>query len=183
MRKVPDTIARLSAFRTQQNLYAVANALADRLQEFTSFGSNPGALRARYYLPENLPEEAPLVVVLHGCTQSAAGYDRGSGWSQLADQAGFALLFPEQQRANNPNLCFNWFLPDRYEAQRRGSALDTSDDRNACACSRPRSETHFRHWSLGRRRDGLGDVGNISGSFCWRCNHCRSSLRQREHDP
>ena len=66
---------------------------------------------SRYYLPENLPEGAPLVVVLHGCTQSAAGYDRGSGWSQLADQAGFALLFAEQQRANNPNLCFNWFLP------------------------------------------------------------------------
>jgi poly(hydroxyalkanoate) depolymerase family esterase len=49
--------------------------------------------------------------VLHGCTQTAAGYDHHSGWSKLADDAGFALLFPEQQRANNPNLCFNWFLP------------------------------------------------------------------------
>ncbi|TIL83807.1 MAG: PHB depolymerase family esterase, partial [Mesorhizobium sp.] len=59
----------------------------------------------------DLPEAAPLVVVLHGCTQTAAGYDDGSGWSQLADQEGFTLLFPEQQRANNPNLCFNWFVP------------------------------------------------------------------------
>nr|WP_206079127.1 PHB depolymerase family esterase [Mesorhizobium camelthorni] len=75
------------------------------------FGSNPGALRARIYVPDDLPEAAPLVVVLHGCTQTAAGYDDGSGWSQLADQEGFALLFPEQQRANNPNLCFNWFVP------------------------------------------------------------------------
>jgi poly(hydroxyalkanoate) depolymerase family esterase len=50
-----------------------------------------------------------LVVVLHGCTQNAAGYDRGSGWSRLADKHGFVLLFPEQQRANNPALCFNWF--------------------------------------------------------------------------
>ena len=111
MRKMSDTIARLGAFRTQQNIYPSDSASADRLQDLSSFGSNPGALRARYCLPENLPEGAPLVVVLHGCTQSAAGYDRGSGWSQLADQAGFALLFPEQQRANNPNLCFNWFLP------------------------------------------------------------------------
>jgi poly(hydroxyalkanoate) depolymerase family esterase len=30
----------------------------------------------------------------------------------LADEQGFALLFPEQQRSNNPNLCFNWFSPD-----------------------------------------------------------------------
>ena len=66
---------------------------------------------ARFYLPDNLPEGAPLVVVLHGCTQNAAVYDNGSGWSRLADDAGFALLYPEQQRANNPNLCFNWFLP------------------------------------------------------------------------
>ncbi len=77
----------------------------------TGFGSNPGALKAKCYLPKNLPPGAPLVVVLHGCTQTAAGYDHHSGWSQLADETGFALLFPEQQRANNPNLCFNWFLP------------------------------------------------------------------------
>ena len=77
----------------------------------TAFGSNPGALRARVYVPAKLPEAAALVVVLHGCTQSATGYDHGSGWSQLAEQEGFAVLFPEQQRANNANLCFNWFVP------------------------------------------------------------------------
>ena len=30
----------------------------------------------------------------------------------LADLHGFAVLFPEQQRANNANLCFNWFVPE-----------------------------------------------------------------------
>src|SRR4030095_10249009 len=65
----------------------------------------------RIYLPTGLKSGAPLVVVLHGCTQSAAIYDHGSGWSHLADRHGFALLFPEQQRANNMNLCFNWYLP------------------------------------------------------------------------
>ncbi|WP_432612810.1 extracellular catalytic domain type 1 short-chain-length polyhydroxyalkanoate depolymerase [Mesorhizobium mediterraneum] len=77
----------------------------------TEFGSNPGGLKARFYAPANLPHGAALVVVMHGCTQTADGYDRGSGWSQLAEQEGFAVLFPEQQRANNANLCFNWFVP------------------------------------------------------------------------
>lgn len=79
------------------------------LTEVTGFGSNPGHLRMFSYVPENLTKDAALVVVLHGCTQDAAGYSHGSGWSRLADEAGFALVFPEQQRANNPNACFNWF--------------------------------------------------------------------------
>jgi poly(hydroxyalkanoate) depolymerase family esterase len=76
-----------------------------------TFGSNPGTLRAKIYIPDTLPSGGALVVVLHGCTQTAASYDHGTGWSRLADELGFALLFPEQTRANNPNLCFNWFSP------------------------------------------------------------------------
>ena len=84
-------------------------ALPDHLSETPQFGSNPGALRMFSYVPPSLPDGSPLVVVLHGCTQSAAGYDLGAGWSTLAERFGFALLLPEQQRLNNPNGCFNWF--------------------------------------------------------------------------
>jgi poly(hydroxyalkanoate) depolymerase family esterase len=73
-------------------------------------------------MPKGLAANAALVVVLHGCTQNAAGYDQGSGWSQLAERHGFALLYPEQNPANNANLCFNWF--QREDTQRdRGEAL------------------------------------------------------------
>jgi poly(hydroxyalkanoate) depolymerase family esterase len=81
-----------------------------RLQELEGF-ENPGNLRALIHVPEGLTKPAPLLVVLHGCTQNAAGYDRGAGWSRLADRHGFALLYPEQKRENNPNLCFNWYQP------------------------------------------------------------------------
>lgn len=110
LRKISDTITRLAAFRVGRG-FQTNGQHHDRLSDQGDFGSNPGALRARIHVPDDLTEAAPLVVVLHGCTQTAAGYDDGSGWSQLADQEGFALLFPEQQRANNPNLCFNWFVP------------------------------------------------------------------------
>ncbi|GAC1045460.1 extracellular catalytic domain type 1 short-chain-length polyhydroxyalkanoate depolymerase [Rhizobium sp. No.120] len=82
-----------------------------RLIELRNFGSNPGLLKCWLYLPTILAPKTPLVVVLHGCTQNAATYDHGTGWSKMAEEKGFALLFPEQQRANNANLCFNWFEP------------------------------------------------------------------------
>ncbi|MDO7841949.1 extracellular catalytic domain type 1 short-chain-length polyhydroxyalkanoate depolymerase [Sphingomonas immobilis] len=90
----------------------VTPPLENRLETFPEFGPDPGALRAWKYIPNGLLPQAPLVVVLHGCTQGAASYDDGSGWSRLADTCGFALLYPEQQAANNPQRCFNWFAPD-----------------------------------------------------------------------
>ncbi len=83
----------------------------DRLAEFDDFGPNPGALAAHVHVPDGIKPGAALVVVLHGCTQTAAAYDQGAGWSVLADAHGFALLFPEQRRPNNASLCFNWFEP------------------------------------------------------------------------
>lgn len=83
----------------------VTTALVDLTMPF----ANPGALRMLGFVPAGLAATAPLVVVLHGCTQTAGGYDRAAGWSALAATHGFALLFPEQVRANNANLCFNWF--------------------------------------------------------------------------
>lgn len=79
-----------------------------RLTETHDFGPNPGNLRMFTYVPPELATPA-LVVILHGCTQTAAGYDHGSGWSILAERYGFVVLFPEQQDANNPKRCFNWF--------------------------------------------------------------------------
>lgn len=84
----------------------------DRLADLNEFGSNPGALNAKIYIPADLPAGAPLIVVLHGSDQTAAEYDVGAGWSEIADLYGVALLFPEQQRANNLMLGFNWFEPD-----------------------------------------------------------------------
>jgi poly(hydroxyalkanoate) depolymerase family esterase len=82
-----------------------------RLTEVAAFGSNPGALRMLTYAPPDLRPGAPLVVVLHGCGQSAEAFAVGAGWTDLAERRGFALLCPEQTRANNRGRCFNWFQP------------------------------------------------------------------------
>lgn len=119
MKKLSDDIADL-AKRAAGARAGVGSS--DRLRDLESFGDNPGNLRARIYVPDGVADRPALVVVIHGCTQNAAGYDRCSGWSRLADEQGFVLLFPEQSRANNPNLCFNWFQPGDHSRD-SGEAL------------------------------------------------------------
>ena len=122
MRRLGSNVARLHTMR-RASMAAMAQidsmgSAPGRLSEMTGFGTNPGALVARTYIPRTLAKGAPLVVVLHGCTQNAGVYDRGSGWSDLADRHGFAVLFPEQARGNNHNLCFNWYqTADRRRGQ------------------------------------------------------------------
>ncbi|WP_082578417.1 PHB depolymerase family esterase [Lysobacter sp. Root690] len=108
---------RLSRVRTVSlypSLIAVTLALcgvgaAQASTEVTGFGSNPGNLRMFKYLPPDLPANAPLVVAMHGCSQSAASYDAETGWELLAQRWHFAVVLPQQQSANNSSGCFNWF--------------------------------------------------------------------------
>ncbi|MFJ8158576.1 PHB depolymerase family esterase [Streptomyces sp. NPDC094468] len=86
-----------------------AAAAAGTLQQVTNFGSNPGNLAMYAYAPTGLPSGAPLVVALHGCTQSASDYHAHSGWQKFADQWGFAVVYPQTSSANNSLSCFSWF--------------------------------------------------------------------------
>ena len=81
------------------------------LQLVNSFGSDPGNLKMYEYEPSSPPQgDAPLVMVLHGCGQTANGYFNATEWQRLADRYGFYLVFPEQRSSNNSASCFNWFL-------------------------------------------------------------------------
>ena len=111
-------LPRLPGLHAWDGLGPIApNGFRSPLTETRQFGTNPGDLRMFSYVPANLPASPALVVVLHGCGQTAAGYDVGAGWSTLAKHYGFALLMPEQKSANNAHTCFNWFKP---EDNRRG---------------------------------------------------------------
>ncbi|WP_133512514.1 extracellular catalytic domain type 1 short-chain-length polyhydroxyalkanoate depolymerase [Candidatus Thiosymbion oneisti] len=101
----------LAALASVQAWSDQVDTRASKLVEVRDFGSNPGQLRMLTYVPDRLPAAAPLVVLLHGCTQSGVSFDKGTGWSTLADRHGFALLLPEQHWTNNPLRCFNWFRP------------------------------------------------------------------------
>ncbi|MYX01846.1 MULTISPECIES: PHB depolymerase family esterase [unclassified Streptomyces] len=81
------------------------------LERVTSFGANPGGLNMYVYRPAALPANAPVVVALHGCTQSAQVYSDNSGLNTFADRHGFLVVYAETTTVNNANKCFNWFQP------------------------------------------------------------------------
>ncbi|MCR9253242.1 MAG: PHB depolymerase family esterase [bacterium] len=80
-----------------------------QLSQVNNFGSDPGNLNMYTYIPNGITSNAPLVLVLHGCTQDANSYSNESGWNDLADDYKFYVIYAEQPSANNSSKCFNWF--------------------------------------------------------------------------
>jgi poly(hydroxyalkanoate) depolymerase family esterase len=92
------------------------------LETTAAFNTNPGRLVMKTFAPAKLPKKPPLVVVLHGCGQSPESLDAAAGFSKLAKERGFVLVYPEQTRSNNSQRCFNWFRPSAV-ARDRGEVL------------------------------------------------------------
>jgi poly(hydroxyalkanoate) depolymerase family esterase len=65
----------------------------------------------------------PLVCMLHGCTQDAASFAAATRMNEAADRHGFVALYPQQERGDNAQGCWNWFLP---EHQARGAGEPAS---------------------------------------------------------
>lgn len=91
---------------------------AGRLESF-SFSNAAGTRSYKVHRPEPQPQApCPVVVMLHGCTQSADDFAAGTRMNRLADQHGFIVVYPEQAAGANAGRCWNWFQP---QDQVRGS--------------------------------------------------------------
>ncbi len=107
----------------QATPWSVPDPLHSTLSEVDGFGSNPGRLRMLVHRPTDPPRrDAPLIVLLHGCGQSAASFAAEGGWTALANRLAVPLVLPVQSQDNNQGRCFNWFRP-MHTSRGHGEAL------------------------------------------------------------
>ena len=73
----------------------------------------PGKRMAYWlYLPSGAAAASaslPLVVMLHGCQQTAPDFAAATRMNQLAERKGFAVLYPQQSAAGDAHRCWHWY--------------------------------------------------------------------------
>lgn len=115
----PASAAKVRAGRAQPApIEAVAPATGKWLaSHYTGLGEKNAVRRMSYwlYLPERAPGLAsagaglPLVVMLHGCDQSATLFAQGTRMNQLAAKEGYAVVYPQQSVTAHPRRCWKWY--------------------------------------------------------------------------
>lgn len=88
------------------------------------FSSSAGSRPYKIYVPSGVRRDPlPLVVMLHGCTQSPDDFAAGTRMNDLAEELGFLVAYPGQTKAANASKCWNWFNPADQQRDRGEPAL------------------------------------------------------------
>jgi len=89
-----------------------------------SFACAAGTRQYKLFIPTGHEgRRLPLLVMLHGCTQSPDDFARGTRMNQLAEEEGYYVVYPAQSASDNPTKCWNWFRPADQSRDRGEPAI------------------------------------------------------------
>lgn len=92
--------------------------------EERSFANSAGGRPYKLYIPSaHQGGGRPLIVLLHGCTQSPDDFAAGTRMNDLAEELGFLVAYPGQTQSANASKCWNWFNPADQQRDRGEPAL------------------------------------------------------------
>jgi poly(hydroxyalkanoate) depolymerase family esterase len=111
----------------------------------------PPRRKYRLYLPSAEAGARPraMVVMIHGCRQDALAFAQGTRINALADRDGFAVLYPDQSDAANPQRCWNWFEARTLAGEGEAAILVSMIERAA-----QRAQLEARHVVLAGMSSG-----------------------------
>lgn len=92
--------------------------------EQRQFTGPSGSLGYKLYVPRAYDgRPLPLVVMLHGCTQSPDDFAAGTRMNEVAEEQGLLVAYPAQTSAANASRCWNWFKAGDQQRDRGEPAL------------------------------------------------------------
>lgn len=122
-----ETLRRIGAGGMPERMpFAKGSAPVPAGAEFITLTHRNGRDQRDYklYVPANRPSSRmPLIVMLHGCTQSPDDFAAGTGMNALAERHGVLVAYPAQPTGANANKCWNWFKPEDQVRGRGEPAL------------------------------------------------------------
>ncbi len=98
-----------------------------------SFTNDAGSRAYRLYVPGHRVARPPLLVMLHGCTQSGEDFAAGTRMNQVAESVGALVLYPVQTARANAQRCWNWFNPADQRAGQGEPAIIAGMTREVAA--------------------------------------------------
>lgn len=97
-----------------ERLFKVPTSVSLFLQRLTYF---------MYVPPAHGLKGSAVLVMLHGCKQTATEFAQGTRMNQLAAKAGMVVVYPQQSRQRQALRCWRWYLPDARDGYAEADAI------------------------------------------------------------
>jgi poly(hydroxyalkanoate) depolymerase family esterase len=89
-----------------------------------NFTNSAGSRAYKLYIPSGYQGQAvPLIVMLHGGTQTPDDFATGTRMNVMAEKETCLVVYPAQACHANPARCWNWFRPDDQRRDRGEPSL------------------------------------------------------------
>lgn len=110
LRGLTDRLGGIEGFSEPAPKHAPVFVPGNAKFEERVYAEATGSRTYKLYIPSGYRGQAvPLVVMLHGCTQSPDDFALGTRMNELAEEQTFLVAYPAQPQSANMSKCWNWF--------------------------------------------------------------------------